>query len=392
MGEPRTDMVLLGRLWRYIRPHRHVLYGALALNVVGVLALLAQPLILQRAIDDAVVAGDMGLLVSLTALFMGIIAVGFVSKSVGFYLLMRVGLKTLAKLRQTIFKHVMQQSQRFFDRRTTGSLMTRTTNDVDAIYESLVMGAVSLVTDALTIIGILIVMFVLDWKLTLVSFSLAPVIVWVVEVFRRKLRKLSLVIRESLSRLNGYFAEQVYGMSIVQTYGAQEQAERRFRTLGYDYLDAYRKSNWWDAGLYAIMDGMSSLSIGLMIWFGASQFTTPGSGVTLGLLVAFIDYLGRIYIPIRDFSGRFATIQRAVAALERIFGLLDVDTEVSDGAVRPDTAIGDIAFESVNFRYAEDRPQVLQDVSFRIAPGEVLAVVGATGSGRAPGHAERTPK
>ena len=187
--------------------------------------------------------------------------------------MLRVGLRTLAELRKTIFEHVMSQGQRFFDRRTTGSLMTRTTNDVDAIYESLIMGAVNLVTDALTIIGILVTMLVLDWELTLVAFSVSPVIVLVVEVFRRRLRGLSTIIRTSLSRLNGFFAEQIYGMSVVQTAGGQERAAAEFRRLSYDYLDAYRRSNWWDAGLYAIMDGMSSLSIGLMP--GMVQYGEP---------------------------------------------------------------------------------------------------------------------
>ena len=382
-SEERGDWRLLGRLWRFVQPYKATLVLTIVLNVVGVLAILAQPILLQQAIDDAIGAGDLDALFRIVALFVAAVVLGYGAKSLGLFLLLRVGLRTLAELRKTIFEHVMSQGQRFFDRRTTGSLMTRTTNDVDAIYESLIMGAVNLVTDALTIIGILVTMLVLDWELTLVAFSVSPVIILVVEVFRRKLRGLSTIIRTSLSRLNGFFAEQIYGMSVVQTAGGQERAAAEFRRLSYDYLDAYRRSNWWDAGLYAIMDGMSSLSIGLMLWYGAVQYGEPDSAITLGLLVAFIDYLGRIYVPIRDFSGRFATIQRAVAALERIFGLLDTEDRVSTGEHRKRSNISpEVVFSDVSFRYAEDRPLVLKDVSFEMNPGQVIAVVGATGSGK----------
>ena len=382
-SEERGDWRLLGRLWRFVQPYKATLVLTIVLNVVGVLAILAQPILLQQAIDDAIGAGDLDALFRIVALFVAAVVLGYGAKSLGLFLLLRVGLRTLAELRKTIFEHVMSQGQRFFDRRTTGSLMTRTTNDVDAIYESLIMGAVNLVTDALTIIGILVTMLVLDWELTLVAFSVSPVIILVVEVFRRKLRGLSTIIRTSLSRLNGFFAEQIYGMSVVQTAGGQERAAAEFRRLSYDYLDAYRRSNWWDAGLYAIMDGMSSLSIGLMLWYGAVQYGEPDSAITLGLLVAFIDYLGRIYAPIRDFSGRFATIQRAVAALERIFGLLDTEDRVSTGEHRKRSNISpEVVFSDVSFRYAEDRPLVLKDVSFEMNPGQVIAVVGATGSGK----------
>jgi ATP-binding cassette subfamily B multidrug efflux pump len=382
-GPKGGDWRLFGRLWRFVEDYKWTLVLTLALNVVGVLALLAQPILLQQAIDDAIGQGDVDRLFSIGAMFMAVVTVGYGAKALGLFILLRIGLRTLATLRRTIFEHVMGQGQRFFDRRTTGSLMTRTTNDVDAIYESLLMGAVNLVTDGLTIVGILVTMLILDWELTLVAFSVSPLIIGVVELFRRRLRVLSLVIRKSLSRLNGFFAEQIYGMTVVQTAGAQAQSAQQFRSLAYEYLDAYRKSNWWDAGLYAIMDGMSSLSIGLMLWYGAGQFGEPGSGVTLGLLVAFIDYLGRIYVPIRDFSGRFATVQRAIAALERIFGLLDTQDRVTGGEAQ-DVAgvVNEIGFENVSFRYADDRPEVLRQVSFTMKPGEVVAVVGATGSGK----------
>lgn len=378
----RGDWDLIGRVWAYITPYVGTLVFAIAMVLIGVGAGLVQPILIKIAIDDYIAIGDVESITWLALVFIGVVALGFGARAVSMYLQMKLGVQTLAKLRADVFDHVMSQGQRFFDRRTTGSLMTRTTTDVDAVNEALARGAVMLLTDAVTMLGIFVSMLVLDWQLTLVAFSIAPIIIVVVNIFRKQLRKLSLYIRKTLSELNGFFAERINGMSVVQLYGAEERTREVFRDRSYRFMDAYRKSNWWDAGLYAIMDGMSALSIGLMLWFGASQFMEPGSAVTLGLLVAFTDYLRRIYVPIREFSGRLATLQRAVAALERIYSLLDTEDRVAEGHVRLPELRGEVRFDDVGFAYAPDRPQVLHHVSFEMKAGEVIALVGSTGSGK----------
>jgi ATP-binding cassette subfamily B multidrug efflux pump len=376
------DMRLIARLWPLARPHRHWLWAALVLTPLGVLGALVQPVLLKTAIDQHIATGDLDGLGLMAIAFVAVVGLGFTASAIANYALNILGLRALTALRRRVFTHVMDQGQRFFDTRTTGALMTRTTNDVEAVYESLAWGVVSLLSDGLLLIGILVAMLLLDWQLTLVSLSLAPVIVLTVDLFRRKLRALSLIIRQSLSRLNGFFAERIYGVTTVQLYGVEDRTRQTFRGLSYRYLDAYRRSNWWDAGLYAIMDGMSALAIGSMLWFGASRFGQPGSAITLGLLVAFVDYLGMIFGPIRELSGRIATIQHAVAALERIFGLLDTSDRVPEGAARLEGARGDVRFDGVSFRYREGGPLVLDGVSFTMRPGEVVALVGATGSGK----------
>lgn len=376
------DWRLIRRLWAYLRPYTGWLLAVAVATPLGVVGGLLQPVLLKYGIDHYIARGDLAGLAWLALAFVGLVAVAFAARALSQHGLQVIGLRALATLRREIFTHVTRQGQRFFDRRTTGALMTRTTNDVEALYESLAFGAVGFITDALTIVGTVVAMLLLDWRLTLVSLSVAPVIVVIVDLFRRKLRVLSTEIRVVLSRLNGFFAEQIYGMTVVQLYGAEERARREFDQRSYRYLDAYRKSNWWDAGLYAIMDGMSALAIGLMLWYGASRFGAPEAGITLGLLVAFIEYLGQVFVPIREFSGRFATLQRAVAALERIFGLLDVDERVAEGPARLEKARGEVRFENVSFAYGPDRPLVLRDVSFTVRPGEVVALVGATGSGK----------
>ncbi len=377
-----TDWQLVARIWPYVKQHMGWFWLVVIMTPIGVLTDLAQPLLLKEGIDGYIDNGDLRGLLDVALIFAGVVFVGFLTRNLGLYALQVIGLRALAKLRQDLFRHVMGQGARFFDQRTTGSLMTRTTNDVEAIYESLSFGAVGLVTDAFFILGTVISMLVLDWKLTLVAFAISPVIIGVVNLFRKKLRVLFADIRRSLSKLNGYFAEQIHGMQVVQLYGAEKRTRDAFRSQAYHYLDVYKQANWWDAGLYAIMDGISALAIGLMLAFGAWQFEMGAEGVTLGLLVAFVDYLTKVFQPIREFSGRFATIQRAIAALERVFGLLDAREEIQPGQVPIDEARGHIVFDGVGFQYGPERPKVLHDIRFEVKPGEVVAIVGATGSGK----------
>ncbi|MSP74175.1 MAG: ABC transporter ATP-binding protein [Myxococcales bacterium] len=382
MKRKPSDFELLSRLWPFVKAERRWLWAVAVLTPIGVALGLWQPLLLRSAIDEHIAVNRFDGLGTVAASYVALIALSFSARALAQYGLSLVGLKGLTRLRTAIFEHVTSQGQRFFDKRTTGALMTRTTNDVEAVYESLAMGAVGLVTDALTIVGTLIAMLLLDWKLTLVACSVAPFIIGVVEIFRRQIRKWSVVIRASLSKVNGFFAERIHGMTVVQLYGAEQKTRDAFQALGFEYADAYRRSNWWDAGLYAIMDGMSAFAIGAMLYYGAGQTLSPESGVTLGLLVAFVDYLGKAFVPIREFSGNVATLQRSTAALDRVFDLLDTHEAITPGHVVLESAKGDVRFNKVSFRYSEDRPDVLKEIDLQINAGEVVAIVGATGSGK----------
>ncbi|MEE2787242.1 MAG: ABC transporter ATP-binding protein [Myxococcota bacterium] len=379
---PPTDWSLARRVWPYMVPAKRWLLVVAVVMPIGVLIELAQPILIKRAIDQGIEVGNHAVLLESAGLYAAAVIGAYIARTLANYGLTISSLRALAVIRRDVFRHVMRQGQAFFDQRTTGSLMTRTTNDVEAIYESLAWGAARLIADGLVIIGTIVMMLLLDWRLTLVSFALSPIIVVVVNYFRKRLRALFFQIRKSLSQLNGFFAEQINGMDIVQMNAGQPRARAEFRNLAHHYLRLFRQANWWDAGLYAIMDGMSALSIGLMLGCGAWFFGTPESGMTLGLMVAFIDYLTKVFVPIRDFSGNLASLQRATAALERITSLFDTHVRIGGGSHPLPRVQGHLTFENVSFRYRDDLPTILRDIKFSVQPGEVVALVGATGSGK----------
>ena len=381
---PTDDLALMKRFWVYLRPRKRAIGIGLALVPFLTLARLAQPWLLKIGIDDHILAPGSTGLGRIAGALLGVVVLAYLLTAIQTWLLQIAAIEAIGALRTAIHRHVMAQGAAFFDTHASGSLLTRTTTDVEALGETLTMGVIGMVADAMTILGILGAMLWLDWELTLVTFAISPLIIVTVNLFRKGLRHYSMQIRRSLSRLNGYLAEHLVGMEVIRILGRAPKSRQEFKSLNFAYLDAYRKSNWLDASLYAIMDGVSTLCVAAMLWIGGGRvLDDPADGITLGLLVAFIEYITRIFVPIREFSGRIATLQRATAAMERIFRLLDTHQPITPGThAEPMQADEMITFEGVSFRYRADGEEVLKGVSFELTPGKVVALVGRTGSGK----------
>ncbi|TPV97237.1 MAG: ABC transporter ATP-binding protein [Myxococcales bacterium FL481] len=381
----RSAWALLRRFWQFAAPHRvWILIGISVIPIVSGLAMW-RPLLVKEAVDVQIPAGDVAGLRTVAWWFVAAVLIEFGAQALQVYALQRGGHATITDLRRAIFAHALRLPARYYDRHPIGSLLSRTTNDVQTLSETLSFGVFTILTDMAMIGTILVAMFVLNFELALISLSAAPVLILIVRYFAYVLRGLQLEIRKAQGVQTGYLAEQLTGIATVQLYGREAAARDTHAQLGRRYLRATTMANVFDALLFSVMDGMSAFCIALLIYFAAPDVSVGGDAITLGLLFAFVDYLQRIFVPIREFSNKLATIQRAVASLERIYELLDETPEAraTVGAADP-LANWNGAIEATNlsFAYSADGEDVVREASFSIAAGEVVAVVGRTGSGK----------
>jgi ATP-binding cassette subfamily B protein len=380
-----TTLSLLKRFWDYARPQKKLITLGLAMIpfVAGLNAL--RPLLLKHVVDVSIPDND-ALGLRLTGiLFLVAVVAQFLCQAVEVYALQKAGHITIADVRRKVFRHVLHLPNRFFDNHAMGSLLTRTTSDVEALSETMSFGVFMILSDAVMILAILIAMLALSPWLTLITLTVAPLLYLLVRYFGGALRKLQLETRKAQAAQNGFLAEQLGGVTVLQLFGRENAAHDEYKRLGERYLKATKTANIFDALLYAVMDGISAFAVALLLYFAAPSTLMEEGAITLGLLFAFVDYLQRVFVPVKEFSGKLATIQRAAASLERIYGLLDEPTEPFFDPEANDPLAdwkGGLKVEGLTFRYKKSGPNVLRGIDFEVAPGEVVAVVGRTGSGK----------
>lgn len=380
---PPSTRALLAAVWPYLRADRARFLGALALTPVVAGLVLVQPLLLKDALDDHIVIGVRDGLWAIAATYLGVVAVSFLCEATYTLLLATAAENSILRLRQGLFRQTLGLSQRFFERQPTGQILTRATSDVDALNEALTAGSISILLDVLIMGGTLAAMFLLDVRLTLLLLCVGLPLAGVIELFRRRMRVLFAQVRDALAALNSFLAERLAGVEVLQLYAQEERAQARMRTLDLTHRDANVTNNYYDAALYAIIDGVASVCIALMLAYGASRVGVVGpDAVSVGLVVAFVDYVDRLFRPLREFSGKITFLQRAGAALEKIVWLLRVDDRITPGDADLPAPAGHLRLTDLRFRYRPDGPWVLQGISLEVKPGEVVAVVGRTGSGK----------
>lgn len=369
--------------WRslvpFLRPDLRWFVVAFALMpfIAGIGVL--QPVLLRRAIDDHITVGKSEGLQALAGLYLAAVLASFVIEGVYSYALTTGAENTILRVRHALFRQVLSLSQRFFERQPTGQLMSRATSDVEALNEAISAGSISLVLDVLSMLAVLGAMFWLDWRLAALLCLLGPPIAGVIEFARRRMRGLFATIRDSLASLNAYCAERISGIEVIQLYGLEARVGARFGELNRRYRDANVTNNLYDAGLYAFIDGIASVCVAVMLWFSVAG----GEGtVTIGLVVAFLDYIDRLFRPLREFSGKITFLQRASTALDKIFWLLGQTDRITPGDRDLPQPRGALRIRDLRFRYRPDAPWILDGITLDVTPGEVVAVVGRTGAGK----------
>jgi ATP-binding cassette subfamily B protein len=375
------DAKLMRRLLKYVNPYKKYVFFAIFLNIIVAALGPVRPYLTKVAIDDYIVNSNYNGLLIISVLLFGSLLLQAVIQYLLTYFTQYLGQKTLYDLRLQIFEHVQKLALRFFDRTPIGRIVTRTTNDVESLGELFSSGIVMVFSDIFIIIWILVFMFLMDWQLSLVTLSVLPILIYGTFLFRRKVRESYRDVRLHLARLNSYMQEHVTGMNVVQTFGKEDVELKRFASINSDYRAANIKSIFYYAIFYPAVEFLSSIAIGLVIWYGGGQVIQ--NAVTLGVLFAFIQYIEMFFRPIRDLSEKYNIMQTSMASSERIFKLLDDKTFIRnpDLPIRLSDVKGEIEFKNVWFAY-NDGEFVLRDISFKINPGETIAIVGHTGAGK----------
>jgi ATP-binding cassette subfamily B multidrug efflux pump len=376
------------RLWPYLRPDAWAFALAVALTPLTAGLDLLQPWLLKKVIDEHLVSGVAQGLMALAFAYLGAVIAAYLLEGAYVMLLAWGGQRSIVRLRSGIYRKLLGLRQSYLDRQPAGKLLTRATSDVDALGEALSSGLINIVLDLLLIVGTLVAMFLLDARLTLVLLLLAPPILAILEFIRRRLRALFVEVRGALASVNAFLAERVDGVEVVQLFGNEAHSESLFDERNLRYRAATTRSNVYDSLMYAVVDGTASIGVAVMLWYGSGLASRMGfplpaaTPVSAGLLVAFIQYLDRLFTPLRELSSTVAVLQQGAAALEKILSLLDVN-ETAAGAGDPLPEVkGEIVMRGVNFSYRENGDDVLHGVDFEVRPGEVVALVGATGSGK----------
>jgi ATP-binding cassette subfamily B protein len=412
------DARLMRRLLAYLWPYWRQVTVALVAIVAGAAAQLAQPYLIKTAIDRFIAAGRLAGLDRLAALYFVILVGAFVAEYIQTWTMQMTGQRIMFDLRMAIYGHLQRIDIRYYDRNPVGRLMTRVTSDVDVLNDLFTSGVVTIFGDVFTLAGIMIVMLAMNWRLALVAFSVLPLIAFITQWFRRNVRESYRVVRAWVARINAFLQENITGMSTVQLFRREALNFERFAEIDRKHRDANIESIFYYSVFYPAIEVVSALAWALIIWYGGGSVLR--NGLTLGALVAFLQYSQRFFRPISDMSEKFNVLQSAMASSERIFKLLDepVAIEPSPHPVhRPAMAAGHIVFDHVWFSYSDpvERPRsaasetsrhaaiegrvrrvrddtdapleaepewVLRDVSFEVKPGQRVGIVGATGSGK----------
>jgi ATP-binding cassette subfamily B protein len=375
------DAKLMKRLLGYIKPYKHFVIFAILLNVIVAALGPIRPYLTKVAIDDYIANSDYNGLLLIGILLFGSLLLQAVIQYFLTFFTQYLGQKILFDLRTQIFNHIQKLALKFFDRTPIGRLVTRATNDVEALGELFSSGIVMVFSDIFIIVWILAFMFFMDFNLSLVTLSVLPVLIYGTFLFRRKARESYRDVRLHLARLNSYMQEHVTGMSVVQVFNKQKDEFKRFSHINKDYRSANIKSIFYYAIFYPSVELLSSIAIGLIIWYGGGEVIQ--GALTIGVLFAFIQYTEMFFRPIRDLSEKYNIMQTAMASSERIFKLLDNETFIRnpETSLKLEGVTGKIEFNNVWFAYNED-DYVLKDISFKINPGETVAIVGHTGAGK----------
>ena len=375
------DAPLLKRVLKYVKPYLRIFYGTAIFAILIAFLSPARPLLIQYAFDNFILTPNENKLLLITLLLVGLLFVESILQYFYTYWSNFLGQSVIRDLRLQTYKKIINFKQQYFDKNPIGALVTRVVSDIETISDIFSQGLLVIIADILKLIIVIVVMFVTDWRLALFSLASIPLLLIATYWFKRSIKLAFQDVRKQVSALNTFVQEHIVGMYIVQLFNREDIEFKKFKTINNSHKKAHVRSIWYYSVFFPIVEILSAISIGLLIWWGGIEAAMTNE-VTLGELIAFILYIHMLFRPIRQLADRFNVLQMGMVASERVFKVLDTDDSISNlGKMSLDNCIGNIEFKNVWFAY-NDEDWVLKDVSFKVSAGETLALVGATGAGK----------
>ena len=384
------DWPLIKRFISFLRPYRGDVMLGIALIPFSVLFSVLYPWMIMRVIDEQLIPGKFDGLWLWIAGLLAILLANYISDAIYNYSLQKAAQKGIMDLRQVMFDRVLHFPRSYFDKTPMGVTLTRLTSDLEAINESFAQGFLNMIRDLLITLALLIFLATISWRLTLILLLVGPLIYFITEKLRHLMRTAFVKGRYILSQSTGYLQECLNGIKTVQLYSAEAEVQDKYQQYTRSFQKTQARSNLYDSALYSLIEGVTTVSLGLIIWYGSGEVLA--ATISVGVLIGFINTLDKIFVPIRDFTSQLASIQRALAALQHIEEIftqpLEETAEKLELELSEETLSGQLkqfkslVFDKVYFSYSADGPEVLKDISFTLNKGDQIALVGTTGSGK----------
>ena len=375
------DIPLLKRVMEYVRPYRFTFLSTAVFAITLAFLSPARPMLIQYAFDNYILTPHIEMLFQITLLLVALLIVESLMQYFYIYWANWLGQSVIRDLRMQVYDHILNFKQKYFDKTPIGTLVTRVVSDIETIADIFSQGLLVIIGDVLKLLVVLAVMFATDWRLTLFSLASIPILLVATYWFKSSIKSAFKEVRTQVSALNTFVQERIVGMRIVQLFNREKVEFENFKAINQLHKKAHIRSIWYYSIFFPIVEILSAISIGLLIWWGGVEAAT-GTEVTLGELVAFILYINMMFRPIRQLADRFNILQMGMVASERVFMILDTDEVIENkGSIQIENIEGDIEFKNVWFAY-NNEDWVLKDISFSVKRGQTLALVGATGSGK----------
>ena len=352
--------------------------AAILLSVVGVL----RPYLLQLTIDEGIVPQNMEMVTFYVLLMAGILLLEVLFQFCFIYFANLLGQDVVRDLRTDLFEHMLQFKMKYFDKSAVGRLVTRAVSDIETIASIFSQGLFMIISDLLKMLVVLGFMFYQSWRLTLLVLVVLPFILYATRIFQIKMKSAFEIVRAEVANLNTFVQERITGMKIVQLFSREQTEYQKFQEINDKHRKGWIKTVWYNSIFFPIAEMSTSVTIGLIVWYGGLRVMSGSEAITLGVIVAFIQLTQMLFTPLRQIADKFNTLQMGMVAANRVFGILDTKATIPDnGTIEVEHLKGEISFNNVRFGYVENE-EVLKGVSFKAQPGETIAIVGATGAGK----------